>query len=205
MSPRIDFTFVRIAELEFILQGEPFPVYRREALQSCDALFHRLQGNQVFVESDVTGDLLCLFISAVNGEEIELTNENIDGLSVLCGEFQFLSLSRRLDVFKNTSTYRLEQRFNALEANLQSLTNKMTSLEGAQQSTAHALTQLQESASEALLGRLAPLEADVSAMQIASALPHSIVPTDKSPPSSIVPSASVAPAAPTPLLETPPS
>jgi hypothetical protein len=139
-------------ELEFILQGTSFPVKKLAALQSCDALAHRLHGNQFFVESDVTGDVLRLFISAVHGEEIELTNKNIDKLSDLCDELQFLSLSHRLEVFKNTPTYRFGQRFNTLEANLQSLqsdvgtlTRKVTSLEKAQQSMSFALTRLQES------------------------------------------------------------
>jgi hypothetical protein len=54
--------------------------------------------------SPTPGDVLRLFSSAVNGEAIELTNENIEGFSALCREFQFGSLSRRLDSFKNTPT-----------------------------------------------------------------------------------------------------
>jgi hypothetical protein len=61
---------------------------------------------------------------------IELTNKNIDGLSALCDEFQFLSLSRRLEVVKNTQTYELEQRFNALKAKLQSLEERMQQHDG---------------------------------------------------------------------------
>jgi hypothetical protein len=66
-------------------------------------------------------------------------------------------------------------------------------------------SRMQESSSEALLGRVARLEAAVSAVQTASAHPHSTVPTHTSPPPSIVPSASVAPAAPTSPIAIPPS
>jgi hypothetical protein len=67
-------------------------------------------------------------------------------------------------------------------------------------------SQVQESISELLLGRVVRLEATVSPLIAApvSALVPSKVPTDKSPPPSIVPSASVAPAAPTPPLATSP-
>jgi DNA mismatch repair ATPase MutS len=119
-----------MGELEFILQGDSFPVNKLEALQSCDGLSHRLQGNQLFINFDVTADVLRLFISAVHGEAIELTNENIDGLSTLCNEFQFLSLSGHLEVFKNTRIYQLEQRFNALKAKLQSLEERMQQHDG---------------------------------------------------------------------------
>jgi hypothetical protein len=88
------------------------------------------KGNQLFINFDVTAIVLRLFISAVPGEAIELTNENIDGPSTLCNEFQFLSLSRRLEVFKNTPIYQLEQRFNALRAKLQSLEERMQQHEG---------------------------------------------------------------------------
>jgi hypothetical protein len=84
----------------------------------------------LFINLDVTADVLRLFISAVHGEAIELTNKNVDGLSTLCNEFQFLSLSRCLEVFKNTPTYQLEQRVNALKAKLQSLEERMEQHEG---------------------------------------------------------------------------
>jgi hypothetical protein len=95
-----------IGELDFILQDEHFPVERLVAHQVCDGLAHRLHGNQLVVESNVTGDVLRLFISAIHGESSELTNETIDGRSALCDEFQLLSLSRRLDAFKKTPTDR---------------------------------------------------------------------------------------------------
>jgi hypothetical protein len=43
--------------------------------------------------------VLGLFAWAVKGEAVELTNENIEGISALCTEFSVRSLSQRLDGF----------------------------------------------------------------------------------------------------------
>jgi hypothetical protein len=100
--------------LEFLLLNESFPVGRLAARQACDALAHDLQTNQWHVQSRVSADVLRLLISAVEGETIEVTNKNIEGLSDLCEEFQFGSRLQRVEAFKNTPTYRLarlEDRF----------------------------------------------------------------------------------------------
>jgi hypothetical protein len=131
-----------MAELEFILRGESFPVAKLVALQVCDSLAHNLQGNQCFVRSNVASAVLRLFVSEVHGDAIELTTENIGGLSALCDEFQFRALSRRLETFKSTPTYRVEQRFQTLEAAVQSLrsdigtlTSRVDSLQSKHQSS----------------------------------------------------------------------
>jgi hypothetical protein len=64
----------------------------------------------LFIESDVTGDVLRLFVAAVHEEAIELANANIEEFSALFYELRFLSLSRCLEVVGNPPTYRLEQR-----------------------------------------------------------------------------------------------
>jgi hypothetical protein len=89
-----------------------------------------------------SGDVLWLFVSAVQAKAILLASENIEGFSALCREFQFRNLSRRLEVFKNTPTYRLEQRFNALKAKVQSFCNRVSSLETAERPASPALTRL---------------------------------------------------------------
>jgi hypothetical protein len=63
---QIDVTFVRMGQLEFVLQDQHFPVERLVAHQVCDALTYDPQTNQLFVKSAVRGDVLRLFISAVN-------------------------------------------------------------------------------------------------------------------------------------------
>jgi hypothetical protein len=115
-----------VREREFIHQDQHFPVERLVADSVCDGLAPDRQKNQLFVKSNITGDVPRFFVSAVNGEEIGFANESIERLSALCGEFQFPSPSRRLGVFKNTPTYR---------SDVGTLTNRVTSLETAQQST----------------------------------------------------------------------
>jgi hypothetical protein len=126
-------------ELRFARDNESFSVERLAARQVCDALAHDLQTDQWDVQSAVSVDVLRLFISAVEGETIELTNENIEELSALCEEFQFRSLSQRVEAFKNTPTYRLarlEHRFSRLEAEVLALRSTDET------QTACALTQL---------------------------------------------------------------
>jgi hypothetical protein len=92
-----------------------------------------------------SGDVPWLFVPAVQWKATLTRERNIDGLSALCREFQLRSLSRDLEIFKNTPTYRIEHGFNALKMKLQSLWPRVTSLETSQQSTSPALTRLQES------------------------------------------------------------
>jgi hypothetical protein len=116
--------FVKMSELKFVLGGASFPVERLVTCQVCDALAGNHQIEEFPVQSQVTTDILQLFVSAVQGEVIELTNENIEGLSSLCDEFQFKSLSQRVAAFKNTPAYRvaqLEERFAQLEVEVSAL------------------------------------------------------------------------------------
>jgi hypothetical protein len=72
----------------------------------------------------VTPDVLKLFISAIEGESIDLTNDNIEGLSALSDEFGFKSLSTRVNQWNNSfdsRLSRLEDSFARLKAELQVL------------------------------------------------------------------------------------
>jgi hypothetical protein len=93
-------TSAGMQELELIPQNESFPVSTRAACQVCDALAQDLQMNQWPVQSQVSADVLQLVVSAIKEETIQLTNENIEGLSALCDEFQFGTLSQCMGVFK---------------------------------------------------------------------------------------------------------
>jgi hypothetical protein len=92
------------------------------------------------LQSNVAEDILRMFVSAIEGEALKLTNENIEGLSALCDEFQFESFSHRLESFKNTPDYRLsllEQRFARLDGNFSLLRSSVDTV------TAPALARLQ--------------------------------------------------------------
>jgi hypothetical protein len=96
-----------MSEVKFVLRGEPFQVGNLAAHQACDALTHGPHPMPCCVKSNVTVDVLKSFVSAIEGETIELTNENLEGLSTLSDEFQFRNLSKRIVLFKNTEAYRL--------------------------------------------------------------------------------------------------
>jgi hypothetical protein len=113
-------------EMKFVLREVKFSVERLIAHQACSALAPNPQTEECPVHSTVTADVLQLFVSAINGEAIELTNENIDGLSALCDEFKFNSLSQCVESFKNSPIYRLprlEDRFARLETDFRTLQN----------------------------------------------------------------------------------
>jgi hypothetical protein len=70
-----------------------------------------------------------LFVSAIDGEAVELANESIKRLSALCDEFEFRSLSQRLE----TCFPKLKARMGRL-----TITNALKSLLSAQEPTAPA-------------------------------------------------------------------
>jgi cell division protein FtsB len=119
-----------MSELEFVLDGKSFPVQLLLARQVCSALHSQSQTGQWFVQSKVTGDVLMQFVSAINGDIVEPTNENVNALSALCDELGFTSFAQRLKAFKGTPAYRLallEQRFPELEADIAALRSKAES------------------------------------------------------------------------------
>jgi hypothetical protein len=85
----------------------------------CGVLAHNGQIEQLPVRSQVGGDGFRLFVSEVEGESNELTNENVDGRSAFCDEFQFISLSQRPKGFKSTVLYRLENGFGEMEEGIE--------------------------------------------------------------------------------------
>jgi hypothetical protein len=122
-----------MTELEFTLQGRRFPVCGIVARQACKTLDHDPQKMQWGVQSPVADSELRLFVSAVLGEAIEVSNENVEGLSALCREFQCGSLLQRLEAFTITPMYRiarLEQRFSKLEKDVQTVQNDVKTLTG---------------------------------------------------------------------------
>jgi hypothetical protein len=146
------------------------------------------------------------FISALEGKTVTINNGNIRGLARLCEELHFRELAAQVSQFRESEEFKEEgtlkdfearKRLAALEERIQRRDCEIAALRT-------ELSQQQHN-QEAVLGRVARLEADVLALHTAPALPHSTVPTQRSPPPSIVPSASVAPAVPTSPLATPPS
>jgi hypothetical protein len=55
------------------------------------------------VRSPVSVDNFHQFVSALEEKNVEVTNGNIDGLSMLCDEFCFFGLSERLSAFQQSA------------------------------------------------------------------------------------------------------
>jgi hypothetical protein len=142
------------------------------------------------------------FVSALEGASVTITKDNFGGLSRLCEEFQFRELAERLSQFRGSEAFKedvtlkdseVRERLFVLEERMQQRDHDIAALRT--ELSRHSA--VQDLSSEALLGRMARLEAEVSALHTGPALAHSTVPTQQSPPPSVAPSASVAPAAPT--------
>jgi TolA-binding protein len=143
-----------ISELKFVLHNVRFPVGSLAVRQACDALAHDPQIEECPVTSKVTDGVLELFISAVRGEAVEITNENVEGLSALCAEFEFRSLSHRLEVFKTAPAFQLTQ----LEGRFAKLAAEVSALR------TPALTQLQNDLKN-LKDSTEPLQNDVTVLK----------------------------------------
>jgi hypothetical protein len=114
-----------MSDLELLLGGEIFRVQGLAARLACDRLAQDPRAERLQVRSVVSADVFRLFRSAVEGEVIEITNANIKGLSVVCDEFGFGSISQRLRAFKDGPAHQkvrigaLEGRARLLEADFQ--------------------------------------------------------------------------------------
>jgi hypothetical protein len=93
--------------MEFQLRREVFYVQSVMARQGCDALARNPQMRCV-VDSAVSSEVFRVFLSAIEGNAVEVTNENVDNLSALCNEFEFWSLLGRVRAFKETPTYQIK-------------------------------------------------------------------------------------------------
>jgi hypothetical protein len=96
----------------------------------------------------------CLFVSALEGKDVDVTNDNVRGLSLLCDEFGFQSLSERLSSFRQSADFNevvvvedseARLRLSALEERLLQRDDEFEALRQEQKSTAASLTAAVES------------------------------------------------------------
>jgi hypothetical protein len=129
------------------------------------------------------------FVSALEDQDVEVTNANFGGLSLLSDEFRFESLSERLSAFRQSADFKevstmedseARLRLSALEQRLLQRDDEFAALRQAQESTAAALT-------DAVV-RLSRIEAQFAHIQSVSP-----------------PKAAAAPRVPEPVGTTPPS
>jgi hypothetical protein len=135
--PQIYASLFRMSDLEFLLGGEVFRVQRLAARQACDCLAQGPLAERLEVHSSVSAEVFRLFLSAVKGEVIEITNANIKGLSAVCDEFGFGSFSQQLRAFKDSPAHQ-KVRFDALEKRVLRLEADVQALQGSHQTAAAA-------------------------------------------------------------------
>jgi uncharacterized coiled-coil protein SlyX len=83
------------------------------------------------------------FLEAVKGNDIQITNENVSGLSQLCEEFDFPILSTKLSAFRDSPSFRdsadaeAQSRISALEERDSQQERRLAALEATQSQLAH--------------------------------------------------------------------
>jgi hypothetical protein len=144
-----------------------FKVQTRLIVLKCD-LFTRnpsLAASQYTVRSDVSLADFGAFVSALEGHSVKITNDNFKGLSALCDEFRFVDLGATISQFQDSDDFReaetvqdseARRRLSVLEDRMQQRDREIASVHG----KLLRQSQAQESATEAVLGRVSQLEAD---------------------------------------------
>jgi hypothetical protein len=104
------------------------------------------------VQWQVPVRLFQLFLEAVNGNDIQITSENSSGLSQLCEEFGFGSLSSKLSAFRACPSFR-----DSVDADARSHISVLEESDSQQERRLAAL--------EAKLSQVAQLPLEVARMQ----------------------------------------
>jgi TolA-binding protein len=127
-------------------------------------------------------------VSALEGTAVKVTNKNFRALSLLCEEFRFRDLSVSLSRFRESGDYKedllllsmLEEQMQqrdreiaALQADLSRQSHLVENLENALREVRELAEGAQQKAAstEAQLGRVGRLEAEVSALRTAPVVP----------------------------------
>jgi hypothetical protein len=127
-------------KMEFELQGEGFYVQSVMARQGCDVLARNPGTLRCVVESNVSSEVFRVFLSAIEGNAVEVTNKNVDDLSALCKEFEFWSLLERVRAFEETPTYQIKELEKLFQDRLSRVEAELKRQSQAQESTAASLT-----------------------------------------------------------------
>jgi hypothetical protein len=103
-------------KMEFELRGEVYYGQSVMARQGCDVLARNSGTLRCVVRSAVSSEVFRVFLSAIEGNAVEVTNENVDDLSALCKEFEFWSLLGRVRAFKEAPAYQIARQNARIEA-----------------------------------------------------------------------------------------
>jgi hypothetical protein len=146
---------------------ETFRVSARLLVNRCDLFANDpgLAATPYRLNSQVSLSDIQEFISALEGTTVKVTNTNSRGLSQLCEEFRFRDLSAQVLQFRESVDVKEEAIFlSALAERMQQRDREIAGLQAEllRQSRVQAL------AVEALLGRIANLETELSAFRSAA-------------------------------------
>jgi hypothetical protein len=149
--------FTKMAKVTLIHPQQRVEVSGRALVHKSDLFADNLTllNSPYTVQSPVPLRVFQDFVAALEDEAVPITNDNLSGLSRLCDEFRFRGLGTRLSQFRDSGAFH-EQTMRLSVAETGAAPAEMS--------------QVQESAVEALLGRAARLEAKVSETGTASAL-----------------------------------
>jgi hypothetical protein len=92
-----------MATVTLVLGESTFPVASQALRQACGLFGGESALSHCHVQSRVPLSHFWLFFEPVQGNEIQMTNENVSGLSQLCDEFGFRSLSSKLSAFRDSA------------------------------------------------------------------------------------------------------
>jgi hypothetical protein len=110
-------------------------------------------------------DVFRLFLDAVKGISVTITNQNISDLSQLCAEFRFTSLAEELSAFRGSPSFKEAE---AAQARIRDIEKRIAALEQTVNLQMRKLKQTTQALNSAL-GRLSQLELIVNS-QIPQAL-----------------------------------
>jgi hypothetical protein len=96
-----------IAKMTLILGETAFSVANLLLSQTCDLFENDPPTSPYRVQSCVSPHFFESFLEAVNGKDIQITNENVSDLLQLCNEFGFRSLSSKLSAFGDSPKHEL--------------------------------------------------------------------------------------------------
>jgi hypothetical protein len=160
-------SFSEMSQVVLVHPLQTFTVQGRLIIHKCDLFADNvgLLGSPYRVRSQVSLADFGQFVSALEGNAVTITNDNFTGLSALCDEFRFGDLGAALSQFRDSDDFKeaetipdseARKRLSALEEQMQQHDHEIASL----QCELLRRSQAQESATEAILGRVSRLEAD---------------------------------------------
>jgi hypothetical protein len=93
-----------MATVTLVVGEAAFPVSRQSLRQACDLFASGSAPSPYRVQSPIPFSIFSLFLEAVNGRDIQITNEKVSDLSQLCDEFGFRSLFSKLSAFRDSAS-----------------------------------------------------------------------------------------------------